>query len=64
MTSTAQKKAIKKWRDTNREQYNEYQLQISKRYYENNREKVLEKKSKEYLLKKQCKIFMNILLEE
>lgn len=65
MTSTeAQKNAQKRWRERNREKYNEYQLNLATKYYHQNSEKVLEYKRKKYLFEKECKIFRNILIEE
>jgi hypothetical protein len=66
----AQKKATKKWRDANREKYNEYSNMAAKRwavknkehiceqkkeYYELNKEIIKEKNKQRYYLKKQLK---------
>ncbi len=59
--SIAQKKAQQKWRETHREEYNKYQLELSNKYYQKNKEKVLEYKKKKYVYEKQCEIFRNIL---
>jgi len=68
--SEAQKKATKKWRDANREKYNEYTLiavkkwadqhkevikEKKKEYYIANRETIKEKNKARYHLKKQLK---------
>jgi hypothetical protein len=58
----AQKEAQRRYRDKNRQKYNEYQLVLSNRYYEENKEKVLEYKKKRYIYEKQCKSFRNILI--
>jgi hypothetical protein len=60
----AQKEAQQRWRDKNRDKYNEYQLVLSNRYYEENKEKVLEYKKKKYVYEKQCQLFRNILIQE
>lgn len=54
-TSEAQLRAIKKWRDNNREKYNEKARETSLKYYNDNKEKVLEKKKAYYLKKKLAK---------
>lgn len=59
----AQKKAQYKWRATHREQYNAYQLELSNKYYQENKEKVLEYKRKKYMFEKQAQLFRNILFE-
>ena len=53
------KKAIMKWRDANREQYNEYLKNYRKGDY---REKVNIYRMKSYYLKKELEIFRKILL--
>jgi hypothetical protein len=58
----AQKEAQRRYRDKNRQKYNEYQLVLSNRYYEENKEKVLEYKKKKYVYEKQCQLFRNILI--
>jgi hypothetical protein len=60
----AQKEAQRRYRDKNRQKYNEYQLVLSNRYYEENKEKVLEYKKKKYVYEKQCQLFRNILISE
>ena len=45
----AQKEAHKRWRQSHREQYNAYQLELSNKYYQENKEKVLEYKKKKYI---------------
>jgi hypothetical protein len=42
--SKAQKEAQKRWRESHREQYNKYQLELSNKYYQEKKEKVLEYK--------------------
>jgi hypothetical protein len=37
---------------------------LSNRYYEENKEKVLEYKKKKYVYEKQCQLFRNILISE
>jgi hypothetical protein len=58
----AQKEAQQRWRDKNRDKYNEYQLELSNKYYHENKEKVLEYKKKKYVYEKQCQLFRNILI--
>ena len=57
----AQKEAQKRWRESHREQYNKYQLDLSNKYYQENKEMVLEYKKKKYMYDKQCEIFRGIL---
>jgi hypothetical protein len=59
----AQKEAQKRWRETHREAYNKYQLDLSNKYYQENKEKVLEYKKKKYIYEKQCEILRGILLD-
>ena len=59
----AQKEAQKRWRQSHREQYNAYQLELSNKYYQENKEKVLEYKKKKYIYDEQCEILRNILLD-
>ena len=47
------KLAQKKWRDNNREKYLEIQNKASKKYYEENKELVLEKKRLYYLINRE-----------
>ena len=54
----SQKKAIYKWRENNREKYNEMMKPYKEKYYYSNKEKIAAK----YLLKKEMIKFMNILL--
>jgi hypothetical protein len=61
--SVAQKKAQQKWRETHRAEYNKYQLELSNKYYLENKEKVLEYKKKKYIYDKQCEIFRGILID-
>ncbi len=61
--SIAQKRAQQKWRDLHREEYNKYQLELANKYYQENKQKVLEYKKKKYIYDKQCEILRNILLD-
>jgi len=61
-TSEAQLKAIKNWRVNNREKYNEKARVFSTKYYNENREKILEKKRTAYHKKKLLK--EEIIIEE
>jgi hypothetical protein len=47
-TSEAQKKASLKWREANREKYNEYQTMAVKRWADKNKEHISEKKKEYY----------------
>jgi hypothetical protein len=58
----AQNEAQKRWRQSHCEQYNAYQLELSNKYYQENKEKVLEYKKKKYIYDKQCEILRKILL--
>lgn len=65
MVSTeAQKRAQQKWRERNREKYNEFQKKLANEYYHKNSEKVLEYKKKKYMIEKECQKFRNILILE
>ena len=59
----AQKKANQRWRETHRQAYNAYQLELSNKYYKEHKDKVLEYKRRKYIFDKQCQIFRNILLD-
>ena len=48
MPSEAQRRANKNYRERNREKYNETQLKYSIKYWENNKETILEKKKDFY----------------
>jgi hypothetical protein len=51
-TTEAQLRAIKKWRNNNREKFNEKAKVSSMKYYNENKEKVLKQKQIYYLKKK------------
>jgi len=57
------KKNIYKWRENNKEQYNELQKNYSKSYYEKNREDKNDKVLKRYYLNQEMKKFRNILID-
>lgn len=64
MPSTeAQKRAQQKWRERNRDKYNEFQKKLAVEYYHKNTEKILEYKKKKYLMAKECQRFRNILID-
>lgn len=48
MPTEAQRRANKNYRERNREKYNETQLKYSIKYWENNKETILEKKKDFY----------------
>jgi hypothetical protein len=54
--------ANKKWRESNREKWNETNRLVQRNYYENNKEHKKRKVNGYYYLKKECQIFRNILL--
>ena len=54
----------KRWREKNREAYNKAQLKFVNKYYENNKQKVLDYKREYYIYKKEASRLMNILIEE
>ena len=62
----ARKKAIYKWRNKNREEFNEYMLQKNKEYYNNNIEERRKKRMETYYYNKSnsyeeiCKVFRKI----
>lgn len=51
--SEAQKKANKKWRDANREKYNEYTLIAVKKWADQHKEVIKEKKKEYYIANKE-----------
>ena len=59
----AQKRATMKWREKNRLQYNEYMRPQRKKFYEENRETVLLKKSNKYFWNKESKRLRDILID-
>ena len=59
----AQKRATMKWREKNRLQYNEYMRPQRKKFYEENKENLLIKKSNKYFWNKECKRLRDILIE-
>lgn len=63
MSKTAQMRANKKWRESNKEYFNEMRKPIQKRYYENHCEELKEKRMKIYYYQKIAKQFRSILLD-
>jgi hypothetical protein len=51
-----------KWRELNSEKWNEINRKQQERYYENNKEKKIQKVKGYYFLRKELVIFRNILL--
>ena len=60
--STAQKNNILKWRNKNRDKYNDYMNNYSKGYYQINAETFKKKRRYHYHYKKECDIFRKILM--
>ncbi len=58
----AQKRAIYNWRNKNREAFNVIMRPHRKKYYEDHKELLAQKKSYKYYYHKELKIFLNILL--
>jgi hypothetical protein len=56
------KKAIYRWRENHREQFNEYNRPISIKYYYKNAEILKQKKREKYWAKKEFREFLLILL--
>lgn len=56
------KKSIYKWRENNIEMYREIQKGYQKANYEKYKDSVLERKKKQYAIKKEMDIFRKILL--
>ena len=54
--------SMKKYRDSNRDQYNLYQKSIMTKYQKDNREKINEKQKNRNRYIRECRIFRNILL--
>jgi hypothetical protein len=49
----AQKRANKKWREKNKERFQKYQLNYSRSYYEENKEKIRKRNLERYYEKKE-----------
>jgi hypothetical protein len=62
MYSLAQQKASMKWRENNKEKWNELSRENMKTYYESHKEEKRIKNLNHYYLKKEMKLFRNILL--
>jgi len=63
----AQKKAIYKWRENNKEKYNSVCLKGNLKYYDNNKEEISEYKKKYWINKQdlykiESKVFRKILI--
>ena len=56
------KVSIYKWREANKDVYNEYMNVKSTAYYASNRDMIREKKRLRYVYLKECAIFRNILI--
>jgi hypothetical protein len=54
---------IYKWREANKDKYNEMMKDHNKKYYKENKEIQSEKNLKRYHYNQECKKFRNILLE-
>lgn len=59
MTYEQNKKAILKWRELHTDNYRDYQRKYAKEHYD---EQIKTKKQQYYLIKKEFKAFLNILL--
>ena len=57
----SQKKAIYKYRENNRAEYNEKMKPYKAKYYESHKDAINEKKREQYFLEKEMKRFRNIL---
>jgi hypothetical protein len=62
MTSDAQKKANLKWRETNKERYNEICLASTKKYNLEQKDKIKLKQHGYYLYRKEAEVFRNIYI--
>lgn len=62
MYSIAQQKASMKWRENNKDKWNELSRDNMKIYYEKNKEQKRIKNLNHYYLKKEMELFRNILL--
>jgi hypothetical protein len=56
------KKTIYKWRESNKDKYNELMREHNKKYYDKHKEQQIKKKSDRYYFNKECQRFRNILL--
>ena len=56
----AQKKSILRWREDNKEKYNEYMNDYFKGYYQKNAEAFRKKRMAKYWYEKECKRLRNI----
>jgi hypothetical protein len=63
MYNKTDQKAIKKWRENNKENYDEYQATYMREiFYKKNCDKIKEKRMKKYYFQKECEKFRKILL--
>jgi hypothetical protein len=58
--SDAQKKSIMRWRELNKEEYNEYMSGYLKKFYEKNSDVVKMKRMKLYYYQKECRRMCNM----
>lgn len=57
------KESIYKWRESNKDKYNELMKEHNKKYYEENKRKQSDKNLKRYHYNRECEKFRNILLD-
>jgi FAD/FMN-containing dehydrogenase len=56
------KKTIYKWRESNKDKYNELMREHNKKYYDEHKEQRIKKNLDRYYFNKECQRFRNILL--
>lgn len=58
----AQKRAIKKWKDTHPDAYKLYITKSRIQYYHNHKDKINQNRRNLYIFNKQAEVFRNILI--
>lgn len=61
-TTEAQKRAIKRWRETHKERFYDYKKQVDKTYYETHKEAIAMRQTRNYYLKKEFFRLSNICI--
>jgi hypothetical protein len=54
---------FKKWRDSHKDEYNEYRRPLQRQYYNRHSEVMKKKRMNTYYFNKACMIFRNILID-
>jgi len=60
----SRKQSIYKWRDTHKEEHLKYSRDYERKRYEAVKDQKIQKVLAKYYFKKECKIFLQILIDE